>query len=307
MQKVSFILHGKISGKKNLLKEVKHLAASDYKINFYETRKARHAEDLTTNALEDGCDYLIAVGGDGTLSEVVNGYLHGGGRSKFKTILGVLPWGTGNDFVKSIGVEKSVNQLFNLIANNNVKDIDAGQIKLLKPGSRGRVRYFNNIADLGIGAEIVAQINGVHLRKKILGGPLIFFFTSLKNFLTYKHKIIRISWDGFDWEGPILSLVVANGRFFGSGIGIAPDANLSDGKFQVIIFGDLSVWDYLRNYGKMRRSEQIDHVEVQYLSSDYVKVETEESVISVEADGEISGQAPLEIVCLKGVLPFLIP
>lgn len=307
MLKVSLVLHGKISGKRNLIKEIDRLSISKYDIDYYETKKAQHAEQLTVKALEDGCDYLIAVGGDGTLNEVVNGYLHAGGRSKFNTVLGVLPWGTGNDFVRSIGIKKSISQLFHLLDMNSVNNIDAGEIRLVNPGEQGDIRYFDNIADLGIGAEIVAQVNGVHLRKKIFGGTVIFFFTAIKTFLTYRHKKVRISWDGFEWEGPLLSLVVANGRFFGSGLGIAPGAKIDDGIFQVIIFGGLSVWDYLKNYGKLRRSELIDHPEVYYLSSDYVKVETEETRISVEADGEVHGQGPLELRCLKAAIPFLIP
>lgn len=307
MVNVSFILHGKIGGKRNLVKQIKIASESKYKIQYYETHEAYHAETLTKQALEDGCDYLIAVGGDGTLNEVVNGFLHAGGSDKYKTVLGVLPWGTGNDFVRSVGIQKSIAQLTNLIDNNSVTNIDAGEISLVNPGDKGSLRYFDNIADLGIGAEIVELINGVHLRKKILGGALIFFFTALKVFLTYKHKKVRLSWDGFSWEGPMLSLVVANGSYFGSGLGIAPEASLVDGQFQVIIFGNLSVWDYLKNYGKLRGAQRIKHAEVQYLRSDYVKIETQEKNISVEADGEISGCAPLEIRCLKGALPFLMP
>ena len=306
MVKISFVLHGKIRGKQSLLTEIAQVLSVKYKLAYYETKKAYHAEELTLQALQDGCDYLIAIGGDGTLNEVVNGFLHAGGRAKFSTVLGVLPWGTGNDFVRSIGVEKSVTQLLYLIENKMVKHIDAGEIHLDNPGEKGDVRYFDNIADLGIGADVVARINGVHLRKKILGGTLIFFFTALRVFLTYKHKKVRVSWEGFNWEGPLLSLVVANGNFFGSGLGVAPDASLDDGVFQVVILGDVSVWDYLKNYGKLRRSERIDLPDMHYLASDRVRVDTEISGINAEADGEIIGQAPLEFKCMKAALPFLV-
>jgi len=307
MVKISFVLHGKIRGKRSLIREIDKVFNLKYEVAYYETRKANHAEELTPQALQDGCDYLIAVGGDGTLNEVVNGFLLAGGRSKYSAVLAVLPWGTGNDFVRSIGVDKSVSQLARLIETKSIKYVDAGEIRLDKPGDKGMVRYFDNIADLGIGADVVASVNGVHLRKKILGGTLIFFFTALKTFLFYRHKKVRISWEGFAWEGLLLSLVVANGNFFGSGLGIAPEASLYDGNFQVVIFGNVSVWDYLKNYGKLRRSERIDLEDVQYLSSDKVRVDTEVNGISVEADGEVNGQAPLEFSCLKAALPFLVP
>jgi len=306
MVKISFVLHGKIRGKQSLLNEIDRIFKSGYEVAYYETRKAYHAEELTLQALKDECDYLIAIGGDGTLNEVVNGYLHAGGRSKFSSVLGVLPWGTGNDFVKSIGVEKSVVQLFQLIEKKSIKYIDAGEVRLDNPTKKSGIRYFDNIADLGIGADVVARINGVHLRKKVLGGTLIFFFTALRVFLTYRHKKVRVSWDGFKWEGPLLSLVVANGNFFGSGLGVAPDAILDDGIFQVVILGDVSVWDYLKNYGKLRRSERIILPDMHYLVSDRVRVDAEISGINAEADGEIIGQAPLEFQCLKAALPFLV-
>lgn len=306
MEIVSFVLHGKIQGKKQLVREVDQLIAPFFEVRYYETSRASHAELLTQEALQSGCDYLIAVGGDGTLNEVVNGFLHAGGKNKYSTVLGVLPWGTGNDFVKSVNVEKSVAQLLRLLQEKSVGYLDAGEIKLLAK-EQYLVRYFDNIADLGLGAEVVARVNGVHLRKRILGGNLLFFLTALKTFLVYRHKQVRVSWEGFQWEGRLLSLVVANGRFFGSGLGVAPDAELNDSLFEVIIFGDLSVWDYLKNYGKIRKSKKLGLKEVNYYRSNFVRVETDEEEVFVEADGEVSGRAPLEFRCLGKALPFLFP
>ena len=307
MAEIGFILHGKIRGKKKLLAELNFFFTDRHGFTIYETVRAMHATDLTIRAIEDGCEYLIAVGGDGTLNEVVNGFLSHGGKEKSNVVLGVLPWGTGNDFVRSIGMDKSVRQLAELIDDRSVKDIDAGQISILQSNGEYLNRYFDNIADLGIGADVVARVNGVHLRKKVLGGTLIFFLTALKTFMIYKHKKVKVSWPGFSWEGPLLSLVVANGRFFGSGLGIAPDALLDDGKFQVIIFGNLSVLDYLKKYGKLRRAERIDLPEIYYKESAQVSVFTALKDVSVEADGELSGKAPVSFKCLPAVLPFLIP
>ncbi|MCD6347959.1 MAG: diacylglycerol kinase family lipid kinase [Bacteroidales bacterium] len=307
MAEIGFILHGKIRGKKKLLAELNFFFTDRHGFTIYETVRAMHATDLTIRAIEDGCEYLIAVGGDGTLNEVVNGFLSHGGKGKSNVVLGVLPWGTGNDFVRSIGMDKSVRQLAELIDDRCVKDIDAGQISILQSNGEYLNRYFDNIADLGIGADVVARVNGVHLRKKVLGGTLIFFLTALKTFMIYKHKKVKVSWPGFSWEGPLLSLVVANGRFFGSGLGIAPDALLDDGKFQVIIFGNLSVLDYLKKYGKLRRAERIDLPEIYYKESAQVSVFTALKDVSVEADGELSGKAPVSFKCLPAVLPFLIP
>lgn len=307
MERIGFILHGKIRGKKSVKEALTVRFSADYDVRFYETSHPRHAEQLTELALGDRCDFLIAVGGDGTLNEMVNGYLKAGGSEKFNTHLGVLPFGTGNDFARGIGIQRSIDQLWELVQQHRYKMLDAGSMQFRLPDGTVTTRFFDNIADLGIGADVVARVNGVHLRKKILGGKLTFFLSILSTFLTYKHKNIKISWKGFQWEGHVLSLVVANGRYFGSGLGIAPEAKLDDGMFEVVIFANLSIIDYLRNYAKVRRSEKVVHPQAFYHRTSQLSVEPEGNVTIVEADGEIEGQAPIIYTCLPGSMKFLVP
>ena len=306
-QKISFVIHGRIHGKKKIIRELQTALSVDFELGFFETERARQAQSLTIEALELGCDFLIAIGGDGTLNEVVNGYLKSGGKEKHKAVLGVLPWGTGNDFVRTIGVERSVEQLSSLIRTASIRNIDAGKMLIGSPEEKREVSYFVNVADAGFGAEVVSEINGVHLRKKILGGAMTFILTIFFKFFTYKHKLMRISWEGFTWEGPVLALVVANGQFFGSGYGIAPDAQIDSGKFQVVLAGNVTMFDYFKNFGNLRKSKRINLPDLNYHFTDHVNVEALGEKVFVEADGEIHGSAPLRFECLPGVLPFLVP
>ena len=307
MEIISFILHSKIRGKHQLIRDIKLMLEPRYELKYYETKKANHAEILTTKALSDGCDYLVAVGGDGTLNEVVNGFIKAGGTAKYSSVLGVLPWGTGNDFARSSGNVKDVKHLAELIEKRSVRMVDAGEIEYLHENGESTKEYFDNIADLGIGAEVVSRVNAVYLRKVILGGKLLFFFTALRVFLTFRHKRVRVTFDGQHWEGKIISLVVANGQFFGSGLGIAPDAKIDSGEFQLVILGDLSVIDYLKNYGKIRKSKQLDVPEAFYFSAQQIKVESLDTKVVLEADGEVGGTAPVIFKCLPKVLPILAP
>ncbi len=307
MGKIGFILHGKTKGKRKLLTQLKAQFEPNHQLAIYETQHENHAAELTQQALIAHCDYIIAVGGDGTLNEVVNGYMSAGKDLKMNRCLGVLPWGTGNDFVRSLGIDRSTEQLYKLIDSKAVSEIDIGVMEFEHAEDKKYTRYFDNIADLGIGAEVVARVNGVHLRKRILGGTLVFFFTALRTFFTYKHKQITVIGDDFKWSGSILALVVANGRFFGSGLGIAPDAKINDGSFEVVIFGDLSVIDYLKHYGKIRKSKKLNLDEVNYLRTKALQIETDLSDVAVEADGEVSGTAPVTMRCLHRALPFLTP
>lgn len=307
MVKVSFVIHGKIRRVSSFESLVRDEFRDGYVLHFLFTEKARHAEELSVEALDAGCDYLIAVGGDGTLSEVVNAFLRKGGNQVYSTRLGTLPWGTGNDFARSLSISNSLSALRSLIDSDSFRAIDAGEIRYQSADGQQQVRYFDNIADLGIGAEVVARVNGVNLRKIILGGTLVFFLTALQVFLTYRHKRVTVRAGSFSWTGKILSLVIANGQYFGSGLGVAPDARIDDGLFQLVLFGDLSVWDYLKNFGRLRRSQTLELPEVQYLVADEVHVEPHDPPLVAEADGEVVGEAPMQIRCLPGSLPFLMP
>ncbi|MDD4646500.1 MAG: diacylglycerol kinase family lipid kinase [Bacteroidales bacterium] len=307
MEKIGFILHGKVRGKKEIKESLIAGFSLDYSVRFYETIHPRHAEHLTDLALHEGCDFVIAVGGDGTLNEVVNGYLNAGGNDKFNASLGVLPLGTGNDFARNLKLNKSIGQLEHLVKSNQPRLLDAGKMEMKLPDGSTNTRFFDNIADLGFGAEVVARVNGVHLRKILLGGTLTFVLAILRTFSSYRHKNARITWDGFEWEGKVLCLVVAKGRYFGSGVGVAPGARPDDGMFEVVIFADLSIMDYLRYYSKLRRLEKIDHPEVTYHRTNKLCVESTGKPIIIEADGEIEGHAPVVFTCLPGALRFLVP
>jgi diacylglycerol kinase family enzyme len=101
--------------------------------------------------------------------------------------------------------------------------------------------------------------------------------------------------------------VVANGRYFGSGMGIAPEASMTDGQFDVVILGKVRIIDYLKYFGTLRRCEKIDHPEVFYHRTNRLTVEHLDRPIYVEADGELEGHSPVEYECLQGALNFLIP
>lgn len=278
-----------------------------YRVRFYETRFTRHAEQLTELALSEGCVFLIAVGGDGTLNEMINGYHRFGGAIKSSVTLGVLPYGTGNDFARGLGISGNIDELLERMRRNEPTLLDAGLMEFQHPDGTASIRYFDNIADLGIGADVVSKVNGDHLIKRILGGKVNFFFAILFTFLTYKPKKIKVSWEGFSWEGTVLSLVVANGRYFGSGLGIAPEAKFDDGQFEVVIFAKLSIFDYLRNLSKLRKAKIINHPEVFYYRTNQVLVETGGDHVTVEADGELEGQAPVLYTCLPGAMRFIVP
>ncbi len=294
--KIAFIINGTIK-KQNLLKTVKDNFPD---AEIFATEKASHAIELAKNAAEKNFTHIISVGGDGTLNEVVNGILLSG-KENLPT-LGCLPLGTANDFVKTTKIDGTLAQLKNLIEKNSVKKIDAGKVFYTGKNGNQEERYFINIGDIGIGGFIVENINN---SRKVLGANGTFFLETLKAMFTYKRTKVKCICKEFEWEGKTLSMVMANAKFFGSGLCIAPDAELTDGKFSIVILGDVTILDYLKNLNKLKRGEKIIHPQVFYKETNEIEISPLESNCPIDLDGEFIGYAPATFKVLPAKINFL--
>lgn len=298
---ISFIIHGKIKRKETLRKKILEVLPSGFEISFLETQRARHATELTLQALTSGADYAIAVGGDGLLNEVINGYMQCPEAVRRKTAVGIFPAGTGNDFCKTIGIKADFRQLAKLLESASVKPIDVCHMRFLDVNLKPAERYFNNIADIGIGGYASQRVNS---SSKILGATLSYVKAIVLTFLSYRHRRVRITAENFRWEGKVLLAVMANGKFFGSGLCIAPQAVPDDGKMQLVLLANVTLFDYLKHQGEVRRGEIILHPEVQYLQSSWCSVEPLEEC-TIDMDGEFAGYGPLEARVLEKSVRFL--
>lgn len=269
-------------------------------VQFLSTLRPKHAIELAREAVQNGCDYLVAVGGDGTLNEVINGVLQSNTPAHEYPAIGLLPYGSANDFARTAGVRKSTKELFKLIQSNSIQKIDLGKIVLQRSGE---TRYFINIAGVGLGPEVARSIEG---SSSVLGPGFNYFKHIINGFLCYTKKEVSCTSSSWKWKGKLLQMAVANGRYFGKAICIAPDAQLADGQFQVSIFGDLSIWDYLKNLGKLKKGVRINHPEVSYHQAPEVHIESQDAC-GIEADGEYVGLAPAIISVLPEAVSFIMP
>lgn len=295
--KIAFIAKGTIKNQK-INKELSNTFANS---EIFETKSAGHAIELAKNAVEKNFTHIIAIGGDGTLSEVVNGMMLAA-KEKLPA-LGCLPFGTANDFVKTAKINGNFSQLSNLIEKNSIKKIDVGKVFFTDKNGNSAERYFINIGDIGIGGFIVENINN---SRKILGANGTFFLETLKAMFTYKRTKVKCKCNEFEWEGKTLSMVMANGKYFGSGLRIAPDAELSDGKFGIVILGDLTVLDYLKNINKLKRGEKIIHPQVFYRETNEIEITPLENKCPIDLDGEFIGYAPAIFRILPQKISFLM-
>lgn len=300
MHKVGFIVNGKSRVKSAFYKALSRSKDTTCKLeyNFVETSWQGHASTLAKEFSDEGYTHIIAVGGDGTLHEVVNGVLN----SKNSPVVGLLPSGSGNDFAKTLKGPQNLIDVFDCINNESVKKIDVGKINYKTKGGALAERFFINISDLGIGAEVVRRVNN---SARFWGASLIFYKAILQSFLTYKNKKLTCKTDDWLWSGKLNSFVMANGRYFGNGMCIAPDADPYNGRFQVVIIGDITVYDYIKQIGKIKKGYRIDHPKLEYKEAKSLTLESE-IPCGIEADGEFLGFTPCRLTILPKHLNYLV-
>ena len=303
MQKITFILNGRLRKKDQLKCNINQRLLDQFTIDYCETRSQGDAIQLAQGAIEDKTDHLIAVGGDGMLNEVVNGYMNSDEALRKNITLGLLPYGTGNDFSKTIGMRNDIEQLAGLIENDQTQPVDIGEIQYKSLQGVTKTRHYINITDIGIGGLVVKTVNQ---SSKFLGPDLTYIKAILQAFFTYKHAKVRLTSDSFQWEGAILSLCMANGRYFGSGMCIAPQAEVADGKIEIVILGNVSLMDYLKNMSKIKKGEILEHPEIRYEQVRSCRIEALDGECPVDMDGEFIGYTPIELNIKEHALKFLI-
>lgn len=261
---------------------------------------------VTREALREGFARVVAVGGDGTLNEVVNGWFDPDTREAInpEACLGLLPSGTGGDFRKTAGIPMNHAAAAALLARGDTRRIDCGRIDYHGGGAPGP-RWFVNIADCGIGGDVVHRVN---LSRKSAGGTATFLYHSLAALMTFGSRMVRVDVDGRVTEGPMQNVVVANGRFFGGGMQVAPHASLEDGLFDVITVGELTRRRSLRHLAPLYRGRHIGRPGIGFSRGRVVTVvPLEQRPVLFDVEGEQVGRAPATLTCLPGALRFCAP
>jgi diacylglycerol kinase (ATP) len=299
--KVTFIIHGKLKVKEELKKKISGIFQSGFEVSFKETSLSDPAGKLVSEAIAEGMDYLVSVGGDGTMNEVVNGFFNSGTTREIP--IGLLPYGSGNDFARTLGADKNLTRLFKAMKNKSTVKSDAGEITFKWFDGSIKKRYYINITDVGIGGMVSKKVNE---SSKKLGASLTYAKAIIQSFLSFKHKNIKIEANGLKWEGKILSLSMANGRYFGSGMCIAPEADITDGKADIVILGNVSLLDYIKNISRVKKGEKINHPEVSYHKASNCKIYSDEEC-PIDMDGEFIGYTPLELKMLPLSVTLIKP
>lgn len=267
------------------------------------TTEPGSATDAVRTALRAGTRRIVAVGGDGTMNEVLNGFFDEAGTPLGdRPALCVVTSGSGGDFGRTASVPRTPLAALRALQSGRTRAIDAGRIDF----DDGTRRFFLNVADCGIGGEVVARVNRSRYKGGGARGSAVFLAASLAALLAYRARPVRVTVDGEVIERAVQSVVVANGAYFGGGMRIAPDARLDDGLFDVVIVGSAGRWRSVAAMPSLYRGTHVRRDEVDVHRGHEVRVEHLDRPLLFDVEGEQVGTTGATLTCLPGAVRLCI-
>ncbi len=261
------------------------------------------ATRLAREALKDGADLIICVGGDGTFNEILNGFMEKDTPIRPGSTLAFIPRGTGCDLRKSLQIPREPERVIRRIRDFRVQSIDLGRIRYMNHGGGYSSRYFHNVISFGLGGEVVERVNN---SSKALGGFISFIRSTLVTIFTFDKKTIRLKVDnGFDHYISGWHFAVANGQFQGGGMRIAPEASIDDGLFHVTVIGNLSLREVLINLYRLYNGTILEVKKVSSLTGKKVEAWSDQRVL-LDMDGEQPGLLPATVDIIPKALPIIV-
>ena len=287
-----------------ILDGLKHFVR-EFKYDF--TEKPLHATDLARAAIKDGTELVIGVGGDGTMNEIANGFYEDRRIINPEATLGLVPSGTGCDLIKSLSIPVGLKGALQVITDAPSVRMDVGRVRYRTNQGLEDDRFFLNIADFGLGGEVVREVTERRLQRKASSYVRCLVTTMAR----YKNKRVRIRVDGESLpDGEYLIGAVANGRIFGKGMKVAPDARLDDGLFDAVLIRGFRFLEFCRHGWKLMNGSHVTHPKVTVIRGRRIEAWADDGEdVLLELDGDQLGRLPatFEIVprnlLVKGFLP----
>jgi diacylglycerol kinase (ATP) len=265
------------------------------------TTAPRDATAIAGREATAGRRLIIALGGDGTISEVADGVLLAGAAAT-ATEIALIPRGTGGDFRRTLELPHEIGAAAHHIREARAQTIDAGRVRYRAHDGSEAVRHFVNVASFGFSSAVASRANA---SSKRFGGRIAFFAATLRELFAHDNRDVWLTLDGQERQRRrVMMAAVGNGRFFGGGMKICPDARIDDGVLDLVTVGDLSRTEVVANLGRLYDGT---HLELEDVSSARVSHLVAEPVdadvmIPVELDGETPGFLPATFDILPGAL-----
>lgn len=265
------------------------------------TRAPDHATTLARDALRHGSELVVAVGGDGTFNEVVNGYLEGDRPVNPGAALALCPLGTGGDFRRSAGIPPSPREAIAAIATGTTRQIDACRVQLSTPDGTSVERYYINVTSFGMGGEVSVSAKTCWLAP--INGRLAFLWATVVTFLRYRAKRVVLALDGKQGrrEIRVMQVAVGNGPFQGGGMNVCPLASLDSGYVDVTVIEEVSLLNFLMSLPLLYSGRIYSHPKCKHFRVRNVRATSPDAVLA-EVDGEAVGGLPFRCQVLPGAV-----
>jgi YegS/Rv2252/BmrU family lipid kinase len=276
------------------------------------TKRPGEGTELAAEAARKGAKLIIACGGDGTISEVANGILVSGKDAE----LGIIPSGTGGDFRRTLELPTRASDAAEILRRGRTQTIDVGRVTLIDHNGTQSTSYFLGVASFGMSAEVVERVKEggpewlPAKAPRWISGRVSFGVSMLKTAMQSPAKSVVVQMDDQpERHLTVANLCIANARYFGGGMKIAPEAKLNDGKFDVISIGDLGALGILTNaprlyLGSHLSMEQIGHALARKVMA---RPAAKEAQVNIEVDGELLGRLPATFQILAQALRVRCP
>jgi diacylglycerol kinase (ATP) len=264
------------------------------------TEAPGHAIQLANEAARKGFETVVAVGGDGTINEIVNGLYTAGGIAS--TTLGIVSTGTGSDYIRTIGVPRRYEEACRRLLSPEKMTVDLGVAEYECNGRRAE-RLFVNFAGMGFDAEIVRRTTQ---QFKSLGSLPSYLMGLLATLFTYRNRDIKLVIDGEAADRRVCTVIMNNGRYGGGGMNTAPGASVTDGLFDVLIVADLDKPDLLRSLPRIYKGTHLTHPKVSLKRARMVEVTSGDGGMYLQADGELLGRLPARFRILPAALNVVV-
>ncbi len=266
------------------------------------TERRGHATLLARAALDAGFDLIVAVGGDGTVNEVLNGLVVDGKAIQPAAALGIITSGTGGDFARTAGLPRDMLAAAEHLARaTGTRPFDVGEIVHGLYGQEQH-RYFANVAGMGFDAEVIERLESGGKRGS---GTIPYLMALVRTVTSFRNKDVKMEIDGRVVQSRFNSVIVCNGQYFGGGMQVGPHAALDDGLFDIVTLGDFSVLEILIHTPKIYNGSHLSVAKVGECRAQSVAVESRQRML-IEADGELIGSGPARFRILPAALNLWI-
>jgi len=275
----------------------KLIKESGIHIDYVYTDYPMHAKNLAKDAIKSGYNVILSVGGDGTMNEVLNGFFLDEELIDENAALAIFSRGTGCDVIRTLGLKKDVESIIQVLKVKKTEKYDVGLVEFTDYYGNKSKRYFLNVSDVGLGGETTNRVNK---NSKALKGFLSFLIGAVTTMIVYRNKDFEVIIDDIMINKRLNSIIVANGKYFGGGMKIAPMAKMDDGYFDIIIIEDVNKLDLLINFPKIYKGNHLNHPKVKHFKGKNIVVKSKQKAL-VEVDGEQPGliEARFQIIPQK--------